>query len=228
MIRLVGVVVPARNEQELIGRCLESVLVAAAAVDPVPVATVVVADRCTDRTAEVARALGVEVVLSLVAGVGAARRTGIDAVVELSTARGIAAGEVWIATTDADSVVPPHWLAAHLSLEASGGRLVVGRVVPEPGELEPAVLAAWHERHPVASTEHVHGANLACRLDCYQAVGGFSDLTLHEDHDLVAHLRAARVEAVTGPEVVTSARLRGRVSGGFASYLHDLQTSIRP
>ena len=46
-VREITVVVPAHDEAELIGACLESLDVAAAAVS-VPVRVVVVADACTD------------------------------------------------------------------------------------------------------------------------------------------------------------------------------------
>ncbi|WP_375342621.1 glycosyltransferase, partial [Clavibacter lycopersici] len=63
-IRAVTVVIPARDEEELVGRCLASVGVAAARarVAGVRVRVILVADDCRDRTAEVARAAGVEVI----------------------------------------------------------------------------------------------------------------------------------------------------------------------
>jgi len=51
---VIGVVIPARDEEALIGRCLESVLVARDAVDDT-VFVVVVADGCLDNTAAIAR-----------------------------------------------------------------------------------------------------------------------------------------------------------------------------
>lgn len=226
MIQHIGVVIPARNEEELIGRCLDAVLGAARAVHPLPVTTIVVADRCSDRTATIARSHGVEVVDSSAPGVGAARRTGVELVAARAAAMGVPDEDVWVTTTDADSVVPPDWLTDHLSTAATGGRLVVGRVVPDPVELEPEVLEAWHDRHPVTSTGHVHGANLAFRLDCYRAAGGFADLALHEDQMLVASMRALGVVARPGREVVTSARRWSRVSGGFADYLRALDLTV--
>ena len=227
MIELVGVVIPAKDEQELIGRCVVAVLAAARAVAPIPVQTIVVTDRCSDQTAEIARGHGVEVVPSLGTGVGAARRTGVELLARRATARGVRHDRVWVATTDADSAVPSHWLTAHLTEAARGGRLVVGRVAPDPRDLDPVLLAAWHERHPPTGGQHVHGANLAFRLDCYQVAGGFPDLALHEDQVLVSRLRSAGVPISPGPEVLTSARRWGRVDGGFASYLRALEMSIR-
>lgn len=74
-IRAVTVVIPARDEEELVGRCLASVEVAAsrARAAGVRVRVILVADDCRDHTAEVARAAGVEVIESAAGRVGAAR-----------------------------------------------------------------------------------------------------------------------------------------------------------
>lgn len=54
----VAVIVPARNEERLIGSLLESLLVQTWTADRI----LVVADNCTDRTAEIARSFGAEVI----------------------------------------------------------------------------------------------------------------------------------------------------------------------
>jgi len=51
----VGVVIPAHNEQAVIGRCLESIVATAGSRGVADVRVVVVANGCQDRTAEVAR-----------------------------------------------------------------------------------------------------------------------------------------------------------------------------
>ena len=64
------VVIPARDEEELIGPCLDSVIAAATPATRI----LVVADGCVDGTAEVARSRGVEVLELGGRSVGAARR----------------------------------------------------------------------------------------------------------------------------------------------------------
>ena len=76
MINAVGVVIPAHDEQDLLPSCLAAVRLAARQVS-VPVYVVVVADACTDRTAELARAQGATVVEARARSVGAARRAGV-------------------------------------------------------------------------------------------------------------------------------------------------------
>ena len=84
---MIGVVVPAHDEEEHIGACVRSLLAASrcAGLDGEAVTAVVVADACRDATAEIATRAGAIVVR-------------------------------WLAFTDADSVVAPDWISAQLAL----------------------------------------------------------------------------------------------------------------
>jgi hypothetical protein len=227
-VRALAVVVPARDEERLLPACLDSIEASAAALrrarPDVPVRIFVVLDACRDGSAEVVRSHpGVVAVATLAGCVGVARATGVDEAARWRSASG--APSLWVASTDADSVVPPHWLTAHLRWAEEGLGLVVGTVVPRPDDLSPEVLAAWEERHSTADGhEHVHGANLGFSLDAYRAAGGFPPLPVHEDVDLVTAMRAAGVpHLATGTiPVVTSGRRDSRTPGGFAHYLDDL------
>ncbi|QOD44407.1 glycosyltransferase [Clavibacter zhangzhiyongii] len=221
-IRAVAIVIPARDEEALVGRCIASVGVAAerARAAGVEVRVILVADDCRDRTAEVARAAGVEVIESAAGRVGAARARGVDAA--LAGWDG-AEAELWIACTDADSEVPPAWITSQLQLADAGTDVVVGTVRPELAGLSPAQVAAWQAtRVPGVANGHVHGANLGVRADAYTAAGGFPAVVEHEDVDLVARLReaGARITASAAGEVLTSSRRDGRTPGGYAGYLH--------
>ena len=130
-----------------------------------------------------------------------------------------------VATTDADSVVPRHWLVGQLRLAARGAGLVVGTVQPQPADLGPEVLEAWRARHSTSDGHaHVHGANLGFTLPAYRAAGGFRPLAVHEDVALVEAMDRVGIERVaTGAlPVLTSGRHVGRAPDGFAAYLHDL------
>lgn len=213
------VVVPAHDEEALLGPCLDHVAAAAAHVGPsVAVRTVVVLDSCSDRSARVAAARDVEVVHCHERNVGVARALGVE-----HAARDVAdATGTWIASTDADSRVGPTWLAEHLLAADLGHDVLVGRLRPDPTDLVPAVLREWHRRHR-GTVGHVHGANLGVRLSAYVGCGGFLPLPTGEDVALVDALRAhgARI-ASGGTPVVTSGRLHARAPDGFASYLRDL------
>src|SRR5699024_3051191 len=101
----VVVVIPAHDEREGIRACVDSVLAAAAEVD-VPVTVRVVLDTCTDGTGEHVPD-GVETRTVTVRNVGAARAAGVD------DADGGA--DVWLAHTDADTIVGAEWLRRQLA-----------------------------------------------------------------------------------------------------------------
>ncbi|TKR24725.1 glycosyltransferase [Cellulomonas hominis] len=215
------VVVPVHDEEELLAACLASVATAAAGAG-VPVDVVAALDDCRDGSAGLARAAGVRTVTLGARAVGAARAAGIDAGLDRC---GEDPGAVWIACTDADTVVPPHWLRTHRGLADAGADVVVGTVRPDPRDLTPRQLAAWRAtRVPGRPHGHVHGANLGVRADAYRRAGGFAPLAEHEDVDLVARLRADRAAVVRtsdAVDVVTSGRTVGRTPGGYAGYLRD-------
>jgi glycosyltransferase involved in cell wall biosynthesis len=213
VIERVVVVIPARDEEERIGRCLASVA-RAARLATVRVQTVVVADGCLDRTAALARSFrGVRVIELESSNVGASRRRG---------ALGLDAATTWIANTDADSVVPPNWISAQVELANRGWDVVVGTVRPEFSELSAEQLEAWHRTHPPGEANgHVHGANLGVRASAYAAVGGYRRLPEHEDNDLVERLSDYRIVATDDCPVTTSGRSVGRTPGGYAKYLRE-------
>ncbi|GAB3606259.1 glycosyltransferase family A protein [Conyzicola nivalis] len=225
-IEAITVVIPARDESELIGRCLESVLTAKTAAESrwhAPrLSIVVVADRCTDDTANVARGFdGVSVIEIDAANVGLARATGVMLALESS---GLLPQHVWIASTDADSAVPRDWLTEQTRLARSGADVVLGTVRPDLDDLSDAQALAWATAHGRgASVGEVHGANLGVRADVYLAAGGFAGLAEHEDVDFVERCAAldADIVATGACEVTTSGRQVGRTPGGFARYLRD-------
>jgi glycosyltransferase involved in cell wall biosynthesis len=224
----VAVVVPARNEERLLGTCLSSVVRATEALGrirpDVSVVVVVALDACTDRSARVAAGYPSVSVVTTSGGVGRARALGVDHAVHLARCRTAAAGDrVWIACTDADSRVPEDWLILHVQLAEAGADAVVGPVEPE-NDPEPAALSRWvRARHEAGGHQRVHGANLGVRLSTYRAAGGFRSLLANEDVALVEAVRrvGGRVEE-TPAGVVTSLRDTARAPEGFGPYLHDL------
>jgi GT2 family glycosyltransferase len=153
------------------------------------------------------------------------RAEGCAAAVHRAGARGVAAQDIWLAVTDADSVVPPNWLTAALALaDAETADLVVGTVLPGP-ELTPVARDAWLAVHDLRDGHrHVHGANLGVRASSLDALGGWAPLSTGEDVDLVrrADLAAMTVVRTGAIAVHTSARLQSRITLGFAGYLRDM------
>jgi glycosyltransferase involved in cell wall biosynthesis len=234
MIEAVGVVVPAHDEEELLPACLAALCQAVATVTAerpgLRVRIVVAADACTDDTAAVARRAGALVVPLNFKNVGTARASGLNELLRPGAAawggRPPAPERLWLATTDADSMVPARWLADQLQLAAAGWEAVVGTVAVGDwtGHADRTVreftrrYGSWQDWHP-----HVHGANLGFTARAYAAVGGFPALRTGEDRALVGALQACgyRVLRSAAAPVATSSRVRYRAPAGFG---HDLAT----
>jgi glycosyltransferase involved in cell wall biosynthesis len=225
VIQAVGVVVPAHDEQDLLPPCLASLRRAEDALRGIPVHLVVVADACRDKTAQAARRASAAVVTTGARCVGAARAAGVREV--LRRTRHLDPAAVWLATTDADTVVPASWLARQARYADTGWDAVAGTItVGDWSGYRQGMRSAFRERYGEETGEqaHVHGANLGFRAAAYLAAGGFPDMPTAEDHALVAAMTAAgsRVLRTSVLTVVTSARRQARAPGGFSSYLADL------
>jgi glycosyltransferase involved in cell wall biosynthesis len=122
----IGVIVPAHNEQDLLPSCLASVRRAAQALPGTPVHLVVVADACTDQTAEAARRGGASVVTISARSAGAARGAGALEVLRLTGH--LDPASVWLATTDADTLVPDRWLSQQARYAGQGWDAIVGTI----------------------------------------------------------------------------------------------------
>jgi len=212
------VVVPAHNEQELLGDCLSALERAAGAV-PFPTELVVVLDACADATVSVVGSRARTVVVNR-CNVGAARAAGFAA------AGRHCGAETWFATTDADTVVGPDWLQAQLSRARSGAQIVLGTVTVESWRNHSAQAREQYLRRYRSADghRHVHGANLGIRADSYWSVGGFAALASGEDVDLVERVSAAHGHVSWAGElpVQTSGRRVGRAPEGFAAHLRAL------
>jgi glycosyltransferase involved in cell wall biosynthesis len=221
----VGVVVPAHNEEDLLPRCLAAIRRAERALGGITLHLVVAADACGDRTAELAREARAIVVETGARCVGAARAAGI---VEVLRRTGhLDPSSVWLATTDADSLVPPDWLRLQLAHAAAGWDAVVGTVtVTDWSEHPTAVQRLFEQRYGDSgdSHPHVHGANLGFTARAYLAAGGFGALKTAEDHAFVQSLTAVggRIIRTGQISVVTSARRAARAPLGFGHLLTTL------
>lgn len=226
--RRLGVVVPARDEQLGIAPCLvaldEAALAARCELD-----IVVVLDTCVDATRSVlastapALASTVHPVAIEARNVGTARRVGMARLVEI-----LGPGDHWIATTDADSEVPPSWFRKQLAHRAAGATMVAGTVHVRRGDGHRRVQWRWQDEYAASGHRHIHGANLSFRSAAYRRAGGFTDLASDEDVALVnAFARLGeRIAWASDLPVVTSARQQGRAPRGFAAYLSELSSRV--
>ena len=214
MIEASVVVVPAHDEAELLPKCLAALDVALA---DLPAVLVVVLDSCSDRSRELCAG---RTVLEIEArNVGRARAAGFDHALQQLDAP---LERIWLATTDADTLVPRTWLTEQLGFANDGFDAVAGTIrVDDWSDYTTSLAARFSEFYTRGgdSHPHVHGANLGVRASAYREVGGFQALETAEDHALWNALADYRRISTRANPVVTSARRKGRAPAGFANFL---------
>lgn len=235
------VAVPARDEAATVERCLESVAASAAhllddSTHGHRIATVTIAvacDTCADDTAALvrhtdlstwthgSRRIAAHAMVGSWSSAGGARRAAVRHGLGLLPP-GAADDRVWLATTDADSLVPADWLLRQLRYANGGADAVAGIV--ELIEPDARTAGAFRRIYSIVAGRehtHVHGANLGVRATAYLAADGFPAVTVSEDHALWNRLRRDGRRCVSPLDVVvrTSARRIGRAAGGFADTL---------
>ncbi len=230
LTRAVGVVVPAHDEEADLPGCLAALRWAAEVPGVPSTRIVVVADDCRDGTAATARRLGTEVIEVRVRSAGAARRAGLDHVLATTT---VPLDELWLATTDADSRVPPAWLAHQVRWRSEGWDAFTGTVVVGDWSAHPPSTARRFQQHYGPSRDghpHVHGASLGLSGAAYDRIGGFPPMALAEDHAVVTALVRCGLGVARrgGVPVRTSARPDPRAPGGFGDLLLDLARDPAP
>ena len=245
------VVVPARDEAERLPRLVASLAdqrgADGRALDPDAYEVVVLLNNCRDGSAgALAEASGrhpalrlhaVEVELAAPeAHVGRARQLLFDA----AAARLLGRLGGLVLTTDADTRVPPDWIASAEAEVAAGADAVGGRVLLDRAEraaLCPAVrrlylldvgyrraleelrsLLAPDAGDPFPRHHQHFGACLAVTAAAYVRAGGMPSVRTSEDVALVRAVAAAggRVRHSYRFQAATSARSAGRAEGGLA------------
>jgi len=216
-----SIVIPAYNEEKYLPSCLRAVREQTYPADGYEI--IVVDNGSTDATARIARGFGVRVVEEPVKGIARARQVGFEA----------ARGEI-IASTDADTVVPPFWLtriAAHFTQDHELGG-VCGPVYWPDGQLHERLVMKYPVTWALAVSNRVGcswwvGSNFAVRAQVFWLVDGFRgfdpDGLLGDDFYLslqVNHKARVRFD----PDLVVHSSAR-RVREGYFHYLQRMALS---
>ncbi|WP_409484742.1 glycosyltransferase [Arsenicicoccus dermatophilus] len=234
------VVVPAHDEEHRLPIALAALdhamaqALSAGEVDRAEV--VVVAHRCTDATAQVARrhrwSAGVTALVVADSGsatVGEVRDHGVRSALGRGRALGLPS-DTWLLSTDADSEVPADWVRGLLAVaRTQQAQAVAGLVELVDWQASPAARRAYQRIVEAGVTgpdthTHAYAANLAVRLDAYLAVGGFPAVAHGEEASLLAALVAAGrpIASTRGCVVRTSGRMPGRAAAGLGHLLQTL------
>src|SRR3954468_16856685 len=134
---MISIIVPAFNEEAILGATLDSIRAAAAAFEEAGFTSelIVCDNNSTDATAAVGQGHGARVVFEAVNQIGRARNTGAAA----------ATGE-WLVFVDADSV-PPRALFADVARAIASGRCMAGGstvAIQHPALAVRLMVAGWN------------------------------------------------------------------------------------
>lgn len=239
------VAIPVRDEAEHIGICLNAIDAQEGAA-PGEIGVVLLLNNSSDGTEGIVRELGPRLryplriveINSPEANAGWARRGAMNGAAEWLEEVGAKGGI--ILTTDADSRVPPNWIAVNARIIAAGADGVAGQIALDEAD-EAALPAALRARGFLEETYErlltelnaridperndpwpTHwtqsGASLAVTLAAYRHVDGMPAIALGDDRAFISRLRAANLVVRHTPEIVvaTSGRLVGRAKGGVA------------
>ncbi len=188
----ISVVVPAFNEQKLIGATLRGIKLAASAFQQRGWETelIVCNNNSTDATAEVAQAEGAKVVFEPVNQIGRARNTGAAA----------ATGD-WLVFVDADSR-PTAALFGEVADQIASGKCLAG-----------GCTVRLDERHPIADfgtglwnilsriRKWAAGSFIFCDTNAFRKIGGF-DANLFASEEIDLSKRLNKLARQSGKKVV--------------------------
>lgn len=188
----ISVVVPAYNEEKLLGESLRSIKAAAAAFTERDWASelVVCDNNSTDETSRIARSEGALVVFEAQNQISRARNCGAAA----------ASGD-WLVFVDADSR-PSRELFADLAEAIAGGTCVGGGcTIKLDGDhfLANLVAEGWNRLSRLR--RWAAGSFVFCEAVAFQRLGGFS-LELYASEEIEFSERLKRLARQTGKEVV--------------------------
>ncbi len=195
-----SIIVPAHNEEAFLPGCLASIDAARQRCD-FAIETLVVLNRCTDRTEQIARAAGAVIVNEDARSLARIRNAGA------AHARG-----EWLVTIDADSRMSPD-LLVEVAAALSDDSLVGGGVVIRPERTSAGIRASFAVLDLAQWLTGLSAGAFWCRRQDFMAVGGFDEeLRYAEDVDFARRLRAhgratgRRFRRLARGHIVTSCR----------------------
>lgn len=196
-----SIIIPARNEEECLPRCLASIREAGHILE-MPYEIIVVLNRCTDRTGELAEEAGCRTIVENEKNLSVIRNAGVR----------VARGAVCL-TVDADSRLSKDYIT-RVRKELQSGEVIGGgtlRILPE--RYSAGILATGLMLIPVALAYGISGGAFFFTREAFDAVGGFDPAVISaEDIHFARKLRkyakarGKKFRNFIGPHIVTSCR----------------------
>ncbi|NQZ30613.1 MAG: glycosyltransferase [Oceanospirillaceae bacterium] len=173
----ISIVIPAHNEEKYIGRCLASINEQVATND-LQVETIVVLNRCTDKTEDVAKSHGATVVSNDSKNLSEIRNTGVSH-----------ANTEWVITIDADSWMSKGVLA-EIHKHTRQPNALGGGIRIKPERLSPGIAVGYGIMLVPAFFLGLSFGMYWFKKSDFDAIGGFDEKRhIAEDVDFLRRLK---------------------------------------
>jgi len=212
----ISIVVPAFNEERLLGHSLEQIKLATSAFERLgwEVETIVCDNNSTDKTAQIARQAGATVVFEPVNQIARARNCGAAA----------ATGD-WLIFIDADSQ-PSSELFADVAAAVTSGKCLAGGTTVKMDMRHPtAGIIVWFWNSASRIFTLLAGSFIFCEAGAFRKIGGFSEvLFAAEELELTGRLK--KIAKETGKRVLILSR-HPLLTSARKLHLYSLREHLR-
>ncbi|HXM42394.1 MAG TPA: glycosyltransferase [Bryobacteraceae bacterium] len=192
---IISVIVPALNEESVIGRCLASLKQQKLPADCFEV--IVVDNGSTDRTREIAGSFGGRLSVTVL------ERSGVRISALRNFGAAAAMGE-FLAFLDADCVAPRHWLQQTVDLLRADAFRIIGAQYRIPANSS-WVAKAWYGdlwRMKDGPVSYVPGGDMAVGRELFINLGGFDEtIVTSEDTEFCERAAASSVPILALPSL---------------------------
>ena len=196
----ISIVIPAHNEQQYIGRCLASIKNQTVAPD-IAITTIVVLNRCSDKTGEIAKSCGATTITCDAKNISAIKNAGVAQ-----------ANTEWVVTIDADSWMSPGVLA-EIIRHANTPHCLGGGIRIKPERLSPGIAVGYSMMLVPAFFLGLSFGLYWFKKSDFIAIGGFDENRhIAEDVDFLKRLKdhgrmsGRKHQIITTESITTSCR----------------------
>jgi glycosyltransferase involved in cell wall biosynthesis len=191
----ISIIIPALNEEKMIGRCLESLTKLDFARERFEV--ILVDNGSRDNTLAIAESFNDRLNVRIL------QRTGVRISALRNTGAQVASGNI-LAFLDADCLAPCDWLDRIFILAPADGAGVLGAhyLLPEDSSWVGRTWHLYQEAPKAGEVSHIPAGDLIMRRDDFLELGGFDEtIQTNEDYELCERARAAGMKVRAFPEI---------------------------
>jgi glycosyltransferase involved in cell wall biosynthesis len=191
----ISIIIPALNEERMIGRCLESLVKLDFARERFEV--ILVDNGSRDKTLTTAESFQDRINVRIL------QKTGVKISALRNTGARVALGGI-LAFLDADCLAPSDWLDRILVLAPADGAGVLGAhyLLPEDSTWVGRTWHVYQEAPKAGEVSHIPAGDLIMRREDFLKIGGFDEsIQTNEDYELCERARAAGMKVRAFPEI---------------------------